>query len=120
MDKRARANAARTKLENLLATKMTADGLPTPEREFKFATRRWRSDFAWPAHMLLVEVEGGTHVNGRHNRPQGYEDDCEKYDEATLLGWRVLRFTGRQVRNGYAVRTIRAALDTGRTLADSD
>jgi hypothetical protein len=37
--------------------------------------------------------------------------DFEKANAATLLGWRVLAFTGDQVeRSGYALDTIREAL----------
>jgi len=55
---------------------------------------------------LLVEVEGGSMMNGRHNRAQGFEDDCEKYNEALMLGYAVLRVTSRQVRNMKAIRWI--------------
>jgi hypothetical protein len=49
-----------------------------------------------------VEVEGGTWTGGRHNRPVGYAKDLEKYNRATLLGWRVFRFTTQQFKNGEA------------------
>ena len=63
-------------------------------REYRFAPpRKWRFDFAWKADKVAVELEGGTWSGGRHTRGAGFEDDCEKYNEATRLGWRVLRFT---------------------------
>jgi very-short-patch-repair endonuclease len=65
---------------------------PTPEFRFH-PKRRWRFDFAWPAEKIAVECEGGTWSGGRHTRGKGYEGDCEKYNEAVILGWRVLRFT---------------------------
>jgi very-short-patch-repair endonuclease len=74
------------------------------EREYKFhPDRRWRFDFAWRDIDVAIEVEGGTWQHGRHNRPQGYENDAEKYNEATRLGWRVYRFTGDMVRDGRAL-----------------
>ena len=85
------------------------------EDEYPFAKalkRRWRSDIAIPAEWLLVEVEGGTWSGGRHTRGKGYENDCEKYNTAVLLGWRVLRFTSGQVWNIYAENTILKALGT--------
>jgi len=74
--------------------RILAPDAPEPEREYRFhPTRRWRLDFAWPEHKTAVECEGGLYVRGRHVRGSGYEDDCEKYNEATALGWRVFRVT---------------------------
>lgn len=99
-------------LEELLALQIRADKVLEPRREYAFsAARSWRFDFAWPAHMLAVEVEGGIHGNGRHNRADGFEKDAEKYNEATLLGWRLLRFTGGMVKRGEAINMIKRALE---------
>ena len=84
-----------------------------PEREYKFAAelgRRWRADFAFPEAKLIVEIEGGSWNNGRHSRGVGFEMDCVKYAEASILGWRVFRFTPGLVSNGYAIDVIRRAL----------
>lgn len=73
---------------------------PEPVSEHRFdATRRWRFDFAWPDKKVAVEIEGGTHANGRHNRAAGYAKDCEKYNAAAEAGWRVLRYTGGMVKD---------------------
>ena len=65
-----------------------------PELEFKFhPKRRWRFDLALPQHMVAIEIEGGVWTNGRHVRGKGFLSDIEKYNEAAVLGWRVLRFT---------------------------
>jgi very-short-patch-repair endonuclease len=58
--------------------------------------RRWRFDIAWPDLKVAVEVEGGVFVRGRHNRPTGFINDCEKYNAAAVMGWRVLRFPARK------------------------
>jgi very-short-patch-repair endonuclease len=80
-------------------------------RELTFATpRKWRFDFAWPAHMLAVEIEGGGWVYGRHNRPQGQVKDFEKHNTAVELGWRVLRFTGSQIEDGSALAVVERVL----------
>lgn len=99
-------------LEWTLAHQIEAEGLPEPEREYKFhPKRKWRADFCWPDHRLIVEVEGGTRSGGRHTRPIGFEGDCEKQNAAELAGWTYLRFTGNMVIDGRAVTTIKEALE---------
>jgi very-short-patch-repair endonuclease len=98
-------------LEDLLAQQMKFAGLPEPEREYRFAPpRRYRADFAYPDQMLLIEVEGGTWKGGRHSRGKGFQDDCFKYNLATTIGFRVLRFTGDMIKSGLALRTIEDVL----------
>lgn len=73
-------------------------GGPELKPEFVFhATRRWRADFAHIESRTLIEIEGGIWIQGRHNRPQGFAKDAEKYLEAALDGWRVLRLTELQI-----------------------
>ncbi len=75
--------------------------------EYKFhPIRRWRFDFAWAAEKIAVECEGGVFTGGRHTRGAGFTNDCEKYNEAICMGWRVLRVTSDQVNNGEAIRWI--------------
>jgi very-short-patch-repair endonuclease len=83
------------------------------EREFRFAPpRRWRFDFAWPEQKIALEIEGGTWVGGRHNRGAGYAKDLEKYNTATVLGWRLLRVTPEMVSDGTVLSLIEALLDS--------
>lgn len=78
------------------------------EREYKFhPKRRWKFDFADPARMIAIELEGGTWSNGRHTRGQGFQDDCIKYNEAQKLGWQVYRFDAPMVMKGLAIDFIR-------------
>lgn len=101
----------RTKLEDLFAAQVQAHGLPAPLREVRFhPSRDWRFDFAWPDHRLAVEVEGGEYVRGRHQRVGGFQRDTQKYNEAVMLGWRVLRFPGSRVKSGEAVNTVAQVL----------
>ena len=67
-------------------------GLPAPVREHRFhPVRRWRFDYAWIDHKVALEVEGGVGTGGRHTRGAGFVADIEKYNAATVAGWRVVR-----------------------------
>lgn len=72
-------------------------GLPEPVKEYRFhPTRRWRFDWAWPDHKVALEVEGGAYINGRHTRGAGFIHDMQKYNEAALHGWLLIRVTPKQ------------------------
>lgn len=99
--------------ENLYA-QIRIKGLPLPMREYRFFEyRMWRFDFAYPKVKLAVEVEGGIYMRGRHNRAEGFENDQEKYNFATLLGWRILRYSPGMIDSWLAVAEIKVALDGG-------
>jgi very-short-patch-repair endonuclease len=69
------------------------------EKEFKFHNiRKWRADYAIPSKMLLIEIEGAVFQKGRHTRGEGYSKDCEKYNAAQILGYKVLRYTTGQIK----------------------
>ena len=73
-------------------------------KEFQFhPQRKWRFDYAIPEHKIALEVEGGVWTYGRHTRPQGFLGDIEKYNMATLMGWRIFRTTPE---NLYRLATI--------------
>ena len=77
-----------------------AHKLPIPVTEHKFhPTRRWRFDYAWPDQKIALEQEGGVWRGGRHTSGAGFVKDMEKYNTATLLGWRIIRGTPQQVRS---------------------
>jgi very-short-patch-repair endonuclease len=108
---RALYGQAPSRLEATLALHMEAVGLK-PRREFQFQPpRRWRFDFAFPEQRLAIECEGGIWTGGRHVRAKGFQADAEKYNAATLAGWRVLRFTGDMVKSGEALAVIERALE---------
>jgi very-short-patch-repair endonuclease len=94
-------------LEDHLAHSLALLGAPAFEREYRFSTeRRFRLDFAWPDLRLGVEVEGGVYRGGGHTTVNGIRRDMEKSNLLTLLGWRLLRFHGDQVRSGEAASVI--------------
>jgi hypothetical protein len=93
--------------------------LPEPLLEYQFhANRKWRFDFCWKQHGSLVacEVEGGIWMQtetGRskgHAHPERFEADCEKYNEAALYGWLVIRVTPKMIRDGRAIDWLERAL----------
>ncbi len=105
-----------------LIGEVVAAGFAVPTREHFFAApmRQWRFDLAWVAEKVAFEREGmgaGFNTAGRHQRRNGYANDCEKYGEAQLLGWIVIRGTGEQIVNGLAARQVIRAL-TLRGVAD--
>lgn len=61
--------------------------------EYLFATeigRKWRFDIAWPDVKLAIEVNGGLWIAGGHNRGAQMLKDWEKWNTATVMGWRLL------------------------------
>lgn len=90
------------------------------QREYEFMPRRkFRFDFANTAHKIAIEIEGlvAPWQKSRHTTNSGYEKDCEKYTEAAILGWRVLRVTSGMVKDGRAIdyteRMVKAVLEVG-------
>lgn len=97
---------------------LKAVGLPEPIAELNFhPERKWRFDLAWPKEKIAFEIEGGIfrrkgavkcrycgHTpTGRHATGKGMLSDMEKYNAATLLGWRLLRVTPQMISNGEAI-----------------
>ena len=79
-------------------------GAPPWEREYVFRPDRdFKMDFAWPEHKIFLEFEGGGHQNW--NR---YHSDVEKYNEAALDGWRLVRVTFKMLEDEKAIKTMRA------------
>lgn len=73
-------------------------------REYKFhPTRKWKIDHAHLETKVAVEIEGGTWKKSRHTSGIGFRNDCEKYNYAVMLGWRLFRFTTDMVESGYAI-----------------
>jgi very-short-patch-repair endonuclease len=77
----------------------------TPEARFH-PKRKWKFDYAFVNHGIAVEIEG---LNGRHQMTGGFIKDMEKYNEAAILGWRVFRFTTRQIADASALATLARA-----------
>jgi hypothetical protein len=74
-------------------------GIPDPE------VNKWlilddgeppiKPDFMWREQKLIVETDG----KGTHLTHQAFESDRRRDQRLTLLGWRVIRTTWRQLKN---------------------
>jgi very-short-patch-repair endonuclease len=79
--------------------------------EYRFhPTRKWRFDAAFPSAKVALEIEGGVWNYGRHNRASGFLKDMEKYNEAAMLGWRVIRTPWEWIEDGSIVQKVIEAL----------
>jgi len=89
--------------------------LPSPIFEFRFDTdRKFRADLAYPMRDLLIEINGGAWIRGRHIRPVGYLRDMEKLNLAAMKGYFVLQYTPQQIRSGEAFWEIKKFFDRGK------
>ena len=96
-----------SRLEKRFEMLWRAMGGPELEKEFRFhPVRRWRADFAHLPSRTLIEIEGGIYVNGRHNRGAGFAADLEKYLEAALAGWRVVRLGPNELTAAHVGRLV--------------
>ena len=69
-------------------------------KELKFhPKRKWRFDFAIESLRIAIEYEGIMSEKSRHTTITGMSADCDKYNAAQLLGWKVLRFTAINYKN---------------------
>jgi very-short-patch-repair endonuclease len=103
-----------SRLESKFALYWRGLGGPELEREFRFhPERKWRADFAHIESRTLIEIEGGIYIQGRHNRAAGFIADAEKYLEAFLAGWSVVRLTSAQISTPTVERLIAAIRSRG-------
>ena len=59
-----------------------------------------------PESEIGIEIDG----RGRHQTVVGVQKDCEKLNEATVMGWRILRFpaTDKSKVNEWVQTTVEA------------
>ncbi len=89
-------------------------------REYQFAApRKWKFDYVLPSVNgggIAIEYEGLPLqvAKSRHTTISGFCGDCEKYSEAAILGWCVIRVNAISVESGLAHSLIKRAVDTRR------
>jgi very-short-patch-repair endonuclease len=102
--KKSRQKSNSAKLIDVFTTICKTDLRVECVKEFKFhPVRKWRFDYAIPEHKIALEVEGGVWTGGRHTSSVGFMKDMEKYNTATLMGWRVFRTTPDEL---YRLKTL--------------
>ena len=115
--------------EDLLSVHLAELGLHF-ERQYAYAKgRRFKADFAvwqpwgvgnyrylipgqgYPGlRLCLIEVTGGIYSKQAHGSVTGVLKDNERLNQATLNGWKMLRFTPQQVESGEAKAMTEEAL----------
>jgi very-short-patch-repair endonuclease len=100
-------------LEAHLLHRIVASGLPAPVPQYpvRIGPADYRVDFAYPDQLLGIEGDGFEF----HARRQRFEDDRARQNDLVLAGWRILRFTWRQIcgRPDWVVEQIDRALTDG-------
>lgn len=86
-------------LESLVHLRLAGSGFPPPELQFPVIGangKRYRADFAWPEHRLLLEADGRLKYTGD-------ELWAEKNREFALqrAGWRIVRVRWHDVGAGW-------------------
>lgn len=106
----------RSHVEELFELQLAMSDIPFPyEKEYSFhPLRKWRFDFIFRLDKakLAIELEGGTWNESRHTTGKGFADDCEKYNEAALNGWYIMRFTSDMVKKGVAIKFVQRFFNT--------
>jgi len=93
---------AKEKLETII-NQLGVNVIP----EYKFhSVRRFRIDYFLPDQNIGIEFEGGAWTKGRHIRPQGFINDCTKYNLATAQGIKIFRFTSEHLKEPEKVREL--------------
>lgn len=91
--KKKRTSKSKADYKDRIATVLKETKL-TWVTELKFhPKRKWRFDWAQKDFMVAIEYEGVYGGKSRHTSTTGYTKDTEKYNQAQILGWTVLRYT---------------------------
>ena len=97
------AEPTRSELEAVLFAALKAAQLPKPMGNTIVLGHE--VDFLWPEHMLIVETDGWR----THGHRRAFESDRARDAHLVAAGYRVLRFTWRQVIHETLLVTVRIA-----------
>ncbi len=110
-----RSKAKREQLELTFKLQLKSAGINKGwECEYRFhPERKWRFDFAFVDKRLAIEVEGGTaYGKSRHSKGEGFDNDAEKYNTASAMGWTLFRFSANMINSGKAILFVQDFLRT--------
>ncbi len=87
-------------LEARLTRRLVESNLPEPcrQHEVRLGTRRFYLDFAWPDHLVGLEVDGYRW----HSSRTAWEKDRIRIAELRRAGWTVIQATKNDVDAGFA------------------
>ncbi len=105
--------------------------LPMPHEEWMFHPRRkWRYDWAYlgvNGRTVAIDLDGAIHgrrnmqtgewepnARGGHTSGTGYENNCEKDNEAACAGILVIRLTAAMLKSGVGYSYVERALGVRR------
>ena len=90
---------AESDIEALFSQQLSLTQLPPPKRNYLYLRgSRHELDFAWPDHMIGVEVQGMA-----HRIKENFQRDIRKRVTGLLQGWTVLEVDGQSIRDGIAM-----------------
>ena len=92
-----------SEIEDALLRALKAAGLPMPLTQQRVGP--YRVDFLWPAHKLIVETDGWA----GHGHRAAFESDRARDADLQSQGFRILRFTRRQVLHETLLVVVRIA-----------
>lgn len=76
-------------------------------KEYKFIpNRKYKADYAILEWKLLIEIEGGIYTRQAHGSISGIKRDIEKYNLATIHGWKILRIISDQFNKTQGIDLI--------------
>lgn len=97
--------------EGVFCRAIAAAGLPAPLVQHHPQAGRIRVDFAWPAPMVVLEVDGFRW----HSGPDSHAKDSHRANVLASRGWTVLRATPRELEQSATtvIAALRSHLGTG-------
>jgi very-short-patch-repair endonuclease len=99
--KRAKKPRQPSSLESAFQTLAKLAALPPYQTEYEFhPTRKWRFDVCFVNEKVAVEFEGAVFKKqGGHKSISGIVRDMAKYNAASLMGFKVLRYHAKDIED---------------------